>query len=129
MLGNIEDQVRRFLGYLVIPYLGETLLGLPNKGFHIGFIEKWWLVNPLALGGILIGYFRPTTKFPHGGHVMISTWASLFHVVMALVGSISWVNLFVIFVFLFLAVWLPCCVSDIIFPLLFAREKLSLREA
>jgi len=32
----------------LIPYLGEILLNLPNKEFHIGFIEKWWLVNPLA---------------------------------------------------------------------------------
>jgi hypothetical protein len=28
-----------------------------------------------------------------------------------------------IFVFLFLAVWLPCCVSDIVYPLLWVREE------
>jgi len=27
------------------------------------------------------------------------------------------------FGFLFLAVWLPCCVSDIVFPLLFVRGE------
>jgi len=26
-------------------------------------------------------------------------------------------------VFLFLAVWLPCCTSDIVFPLLFVRPE------
>ena len=36
----------------VIPYLGEVLLGLPDRKIHLGFIEKWWLVNPLALLGI-----------------------------------------------------------------------------
>ena len=58
-----------FVGYLgsigiatlsdsLIPYLGEILLDLPNKGIHIGFIEKWWLVNPLAFIGIIIAYFN-----------------------------------------------------------------------
>lgn len=106
----------------IIPYLGEVLLKMPNRGIHIGFIEKWWLVNPLAILGIAIAYFRPTTKFPHSGHVLLSTWASLFHIIMALGGSLSWFSYIVIFLFLFLAVWIPCCVSDIVFPLLFVKE-------
>ena len=107
----------------LIPYLGETLLRLPNKEIHIGFIEKWWLVNPLAILGVAIAYFRPTTKFPHAGHVLLSTWASLFHIIMALGGIINWLFVVAIFLFLFLAVWIPCCVSDIIFPLLFVKEN------
>jgi hypothetical protein len=107
----------------LIPYLAETLLGLPNRGIHIGFIEKWWLINPLAILGIAIAYFRPTTKFPHSGHVLLSTWASLFHIIMAIGGSLSWFSYAAIFVFLFIAVWFPCCLSDIIFPLLFVKDK------
>ena len=57
----------------LIPYLGEILLNLPNRGIHLGFIEEWWLVNPFALIGITIAYFKPTTKLPHSGHVLIST--------------------------------------------------------
>ena len=112
----------------IIPYLGEALLELPNRGAHIGFIEKWWLVNPLALIGVTIGYLRPTTKFPHSGHVLISTWASLFHIIMALGSTVNWIILLVVLLFLFLAVWLPCCVSDIVFPLLFVRKSLPLHE-
>ena len=108
----------------IIPYLGEILLELPNRGSHIGFIEKWWLVNPAALIGIAIGYWKPITKFPHSGHVLISTWASLFHIIMALGETVTWVLFLVIFLFLFLAVWIPCCLSDIIFPLLFVRKRL-----
>ena len=106
----------------VIPYIGETLLNLPNKGIHLGFIEKWWLVNPLAFIGILIAYFRPNTKFPHSGHVLLSTWASLFHIIMALGSSPSWSSYIVIFFFLFISVWIPCCISDIVFPLLFVKS-------
>ncbi len=108
----------------VIPYLGEVLLDLPNRGVHIGFIEEWWIVNPAALAGVAIGYFKPVTRLPHFGHVLISTWASLFHVIMALDGMVNWLTFLVIFVFLFLGVWLPCCTSDILFPLLFTNRKL-----
>ncbi|MFC1704054.1 hypothetical protein ACFL1E_04660 [Candidatus Omnitrophota bacterium] len=109
----------------VIPYLGEVLLNLPHRQVHIGFIEKWWLINPLAFLGIAIAYFWPTTKFPHAGHVLVSTWASLFHIIMAAGGPISWFSYAAIFLFLFLSVWLPCCISDIIFPLLFVRKNTS----
>ena len=108
----------------VIPYLGESLLDLPYREAHIGFIEKWWLVNPAALLGIGISLWKPTTKSPHSGHVLISTWASLFHVIMALGETVSWSLYLVIFLFLFLAVWIPVCLSDIVFPLLFVRKKL-----
>jgi len=107
----------------IIPYIGERLLNLPNTGIHLGFIEKWWLVNPLAFIGIAIAFLKPKTKFPHFGHVLLSTWASLFHIIMALGGVISIVKIFVIFGFLFIAVWIPCCTSDIIFPLLFVKNK------
>jgi len=112
----------------VIPYLGEMLLSLPNKGIHIGFIEEWWIVNPAALIGIAIGYWRLTTKVPHSGHVLISTWASLFHIIMALGETVNWITLLPIFFFLFLGVWIPCCTSDIVFPLLFVRKKLPPRN-
>ena len=105
----------------LIPYLGETLLRMPNREIHIGFIEKWWLVTPLAVIGVAIAYFRPATKFPHAGHVLLSTWASLFHMIMAMGGTQNWLSYAAIFFFLFLAVWIPCCVSDIVFPLLFVK--------
>ena len=105
----------------LIPYLGETLLNMPHREMHIGFIEKWWLVNPLAILGIAVAYFKPMTKFPHGAHVLISTWASLFHVIMA-AGNPLGIGAYIgMFFFLFLAVWMPCCVSDIVFPLLFVK--------
>jgi len=106
----------------LIPYLGETLLNMPHRHMHIGFIEKWWLVNPLAIIGIAIAYFRPRTKFPHAGHVLLSTWASLFHILMAKGSPFTWISYIGVFIFLFIAVWVPCCISDIVFPLLFVKE-------
>ncbi|MGQ9650073.1 MAG: hypothetical protein ACUVXJ_08180 [Phycisphaerae bacterium] len=107
----------------IIPYVGEYLLGLPNRGVHFGFIEKWWLVNPLALLGIAVAKFWPHTKFTHSGHVLLSTWASLFHMTMALGNNVTTLTWTLLPVFLFLAVWVPCCTSDIVFPLLFAKRR------
>ena len=104
----------------LLPYCGEWLLDLPHRGLHLGFIEKWWLVNPLAFGGILVGVVWPHTKFPHAGHVLLSTWASLFHITMALGAEVSLAGAALITLFLFLSVWVPCCTSDIVFPLLLA---------
>jgi len=107
----------------LIPFAGEWLLDLPYRGFHLGFIEKWWLVNPLALAGIALGYVISHTKISHAGHVLLSTWASLFHILMALGTSIDVVTTILIAVFLFLAVWIPCCTSDIVFPLLWIKKE------
>lgn len=107
----------------LMPFVGEWLLDLPYRGVHVGFIEKWWLVNPLALAGIGLGCLVSHTKISHAGHVLISTWASIFHIIMALGASIDVVTAILIAVFLFLAVWVPCCTSDIIFPLLWVKKE------
>lgn len=105
---------------IFFPYLGGVLLGAKMK-FHLGFIEKWWLINPLALLGIALGYWRPATKIPHSGHVLLSTWASLFY--LTAFGTANWLSLLpLVFLVLFFAVWIPCCVSDIVFPLLFVKK-------
>lgn len=119
----------------IIPYLGGALLGIEIE-FHIPFIETekmhflgietWILINSAAIVGIIIGYLKPTTKFPHSGHVFLSTWASLFY--FTAFGIADWLQfprLALVFLFLFLSVWIPCCISDIVFPLLFVRKKLS----
>jgi len=106
----------------IIPYLAEVMLNMPHTHIHLGFIEEWWLVNPLALLGILIAFFWPKTKFPHAGHVLLSTWASAFHIIMAIGDQLTFVVYLIVLVFLFAAVWLPCCVSDIIFPMLFVKR-------
>ena len=107
----------------IIPFLGEALLNFPERHVHLGFIEKWYIVNPLAFLGIILATFKPFTKFPHFGHVLLSTWASLFHVLMSISGALNLYTYTAILFLLFFAVWLPCCVSDIVFPLLFIKEK------
>jgi len=142
----------------VVPYLGESLIGLhiPTHAevhmhaedaehelsagsnqdgtqqhehrIHLGFIEDWYIVNPAAVLGALIAYFLPRTKFPHAGHVLISTWASSSHILMNMAGEATLGIMAGIFAILFVAVWLPCCISDIVFPLLFVKSDLKLTD-
>ncbi len=106
---------------IVFPFLGGALLGA-NITFHACIIEHPWLIALSAFVGITIGLLGPRTRFPHAGHVLLSTWASLFYL-MAF-GIVDWVPLLpLVFPILFVAVWIPCCVSDIVFPLLFVRKK------
>lgn len=95
---------------------------LVQPRLHLGFIEEWYLVFPAAVLGVVLAYFRPTTKLPHAGHVLLSTWASSAHILMNTRADISVMLLTGMFIVLFLSVWLPCCVSDIVFPLLFVRS-------
>lgn len=90
-------------------------------GAHIGFIDSWYIVNPAAILGVLIAYILRSSKFPHAVHILLSIWASLFHILMAMGDSVSFAQWLGISVFLFVAVWLPCCFSDIVFPLLFIK--------
>ncbi len=106
----------------IIPFFGEKLLNMPHSHMHAGFIEKPLLINCMALLGIIIAYFNPTTKFPHLGHVLLSTFASMFHILMAKELNMSLILYLPIMIFLFVSVWLPCCISDIVFPLLFIKS-------
>lgn len=110
------------LSDVIIPYLGAHLLGIEIP-LVIPFISERW-VNILAFVGILAGYLRPSTKFPHAGHVLLSTWASLFNITQFGM-EISFLLFPFVFIFLFIAVWLPCCLSDIVYPLLFVKGKIG----
>lgn len=100
-----------------------------SRKMHLGFIEQWYIVNPAAILGVLIAYFLPRTKFPHALHVLISTWASSAHILMNTEGQLSAVIMAGILGVLFVAVWVPCCISDIVFPLLFVNSDLNVKSA
>jgi hypothetical protein len=125
----------------ILPFFGEEILGaaIPTHAsihshehgvgeeceheneLHIGFIEEWYIVNPAALLGIVIAFFLPRTKLPHAFHILISTWASTAHIMMNTHQPMTAVLAFGIVIVLFIAVWLPCCFSDIIFPMLLVK--------
>lgn len=111
----------------------EHLLGQEDERrehhIHLGFLKEWYLVNPAALLGVLIAFFLPRTKFPHAGHVLVSTWASSSYLLMNMQSELTVAVAVGIFATLFIAILVPCCISDIVFPLLFVEPDLKLAEA
>jgi len=126
----------------ILPFFGEDILGVvvPTESavhshaaqteageshehkLHIGFIEEWKIVNPAALLGIFIAYFLPRTKLPHAFHILISTWASAAHIMMNIHQPMTAALMAGFLIVLFIAVWLPCCFSDIVFPMLLVKS-------
>jgi uncharacterized membrane protein len=144
LVGYIGSIGTATLSDSILPYFGEEILGavIPTeaavhshgvetgaadghneKKWHIGFIEEWYLVNPSALLGVLIAYFLPRSKMPHAFHILISTWASAAHIMMNTFQPMSAVLILGFIIVLFIAVWLPCCFSDIIFPMLLVKTE------
>ncbi|HNQ21852.1 MAG TPA: hypothetical protein PKK06_02035 [Phycisphaerae bacterium] len=118
---------------IVMPHFSVMLLGV-RPPWHICIIEHPMLVIPFALVGVVVGlaapvHVRASTLYSHSLHVFVSTMASVFYMVGPLglvewIDRIGWVMMFVV-----LAVMIPCCVSDIIFPLLFTRSGRAHFEA
>jgi hypothetical protein len=115
----------------IFPYLEGSAINILIE-FELPFMEtakmpfigipEWILVNAASFIGMAISFWKPTTRFPHMVHILISTWATLLY--FTAFGTANWMHLLpIFFVFLFLAVWLPCCFSDIVFPLLWVREE------
>jgi len=122
VIGTLSDAI--------IPFAEGTAINI-NISFELPFIEtarmpyigipEWIVVNGALFIGIGIGYLNTNTKLPHMWHILISTWASLLY--FSAFGAIDWLpRLPLLFVFLFLAVWIPCCFSDIVFPLLWTGK-------
>ncbi len=114
------------LSDVLLPHAGGLVMGIPMH-LHLCLAEHPWLVLSASLLGAGLGMGRPGTEIPHSGHVLVSTYASAFYLT-AFGSPSSWLPLLpALFLLLFLTVWLPCCTSDFIFPLLFVGRDRSHR--
>ncbi len=115
---------------IVLPALSAWILG---KGFawpwHICVVDHPGLVIPFAVVGIALGLtaavgVQSSTFFSHSLHVFASTMASIFYLVGRYPTPIAWIDEQVGMVFLvtIFAVMVPCCLSDIVFPVLMSRS-------
>lgn len=110
---------------IAMPQVSLLILG-KHSPWHICVYEHPGLVLPFAvvgvLGGVAVaGGIAKSTLISHSLHVLASTMASIFYMVGPL-GVIAWINdLGKVFVFVLLAVMVPCCLSDIVFPLLMSK--------
>ncbi|GAI75948.1 unnamed protein product [marine sediment metagenome] len=113
IIGSLSD--------IILPYLGGTLFQLKTS-FHLSLIEKPILILSTVIIGSIVGIITKFTKTPHFFHVFLSVFASLLYL-LAFSTSLNPIHFIAIFFIVFIAVLVPCCVSDIVFPLLFVRRK------
>lgn len=107
---------------IVMPQVSLWMLRIITP-WHICVWEHPGLVLPFAALGVLVGLWAAggvihSTFFSHSLHVFASTMASIFYMVGPM-GMVDWVDrIGAVFFFVVIAVMIPCCVSDIVFPVL-----------
>lgn len=112
----------------IIPFYSGYFLGR-NFEFHICILEHPFIIIPFVIVGIVIGItavekVQKATFFSHSGHVFVSSMASMLYLIAF--GLADWFNYVgYVFIIIIASVIIPCCTSDIIFPLLFTNGKLG----
>lgn len=118
---------------VVMPHMSLLVLGV-TMPWHICVWEHPDLVMPFAGVGVFIGIaassgVSKSTVISHSLHVFSSTMASIFYMVGPL-GVVAWIDrIGIVFMFVILAVLVPCCLSDIVFPMLMSRAGRRQYEA
>jgi len=113
IIGSLSD--------IIFPYLGGAIFQLKTS-FHLSLIEKPLIILSVVIIGSVIGITTKLTKIPHFLHVFLSVFASLLYL-LAFSISLNLIHFTAAFLIVFIAVLIPCCISDIIFPLLFINKK------
>lgn len=111
-----------------VPFIGGRLLGQTME-LHVCLIEHPMRILPFLVmgvfGGLLFeGRVSEHSVFSHGAHVFISSLAALLY--LASFGFTGWMRdaqlVFPVFLVVVIAVWLPCCISDIVIPISALQE-------
>ena len=115
------------LSDILIPHVGGFFIG-SQIPLHFCMFEQPGMILTFSAFGILLGIIsadaseRKSTIFSHSMHVWVSTMASILYIV-AYTGRLEWINhLGLIFMLVTVAVVIPCCFSDIIFPIFMSKK-------
>jgi hypothetical protein len=109
------------LSDVLLPFLAGNLFSL-HTHFHLPIFEEPVLILSIAFFGATIGMYRDFFEASHSLHVFLSVFASLFYL-LAFSIEMSVLSVSLISFLVFLCVYIPCCVSDIVFPLLFCKNS------
>jgi len=114
----------------ILPYLGGEYLGIQMQ-FHWCFISHLHIVLTFLVIGILNGYVLSRhfgvfklfySKGSHFLHIFVSSMAAILYLVSY--GFSNWGSyMSFVFVYLILAVLIPCTMADIVIPTFFAKIK------
>jgi hypothetical protein len=122
LVGGFGSVIPCGLSDYIVPFVGGRVLGQAME-LHICLLEHPMVVLPFLVLGIVAGFLleQPLSGgsvFSHGAHVFVSSLAALVYLVSY--GFTGWLtDITLVFPVLFvvvMAVWVPCCMSDIVIP-------------
>lgn len=112
----------------ILPYLGGRALGVAMN-FHLCFFTELSNILPFLFVGILNGFIlsrhndenqKVYSIFSHFIHIFVSSLASTFYLVAH--GFMDWYkDIGFVFLFIIIAVVIPCTLSDVVVPMAYAR--------
>ena len=130
VFGSITSTFFCVLSDILMPYVGGRFLGAPMD-LHICFFKEFRNITPFLIVGITSGTLMAShhigrqtmySVVSHFVHIFISSLASMFYLVGH--GFLDWHNkIGMIFSLLLCAVVMPCTLSDIVVPLLVAKDR------
>ncbi|MEW6026248.1 MAG: hypothetical protein AB1599_02990 [Planctomycetota bacterium] len=126
LVGFTGSVVLCSLSDIVLPYLCGTLFG-GNMDWHFCLTEHTMLVLPFVFIGILLGfwsgvYIRYSTFLSHSGHVLVSAISTLLYLIAF--GMSDWMSYIgIVLLITVFSVLVPCCLSDIVYPMMFIRNN------
>jgi hypothetical protein len=112
LIGTISD--------ILLPWIAGNIFSLSTT-LHLPITENPVLIIATATAGAYIGVYLGLFKLNHMLHVFFSVFASLFYILAFSANINIWIILGSSFI-VFLSVYIPCCISDIVFPILFIKE-------
>lgn len=108
------------LSDIFFPFVGGLILG-SEMHVHVCVLEHPDIIIPFAAVGVVAGLLvtrtiEKSTQYSHSAHVFVSSAASILYLLGY--GLTDWIHsVGAVFLITIIAVMVPCCASDIIFPL------------
>ena|SRR5579871_6537619 len=128
LVGLFSASVFCTLSDVVFPYLAGSIMGV-HMHFHICFMTEMHNILPFLVVGLINGFIMSRhhasqqerfSIFSHFVHILVSSFASMFYLVSH--GCTDWyLNIGYVFLFLVVAVVVPCTLSDVVVPMTFAQ--------
>ena len=125
IVGSLGAVVVCSLSDIIFPLIGGMILGADMQ-IHICVLENPQMILVFLGVGIISGILVPqaiehSTEYSHAMHVFISSAASILYLLGF--GMSDWTHsIGSVFLIMIIAVMIPCCVSDIVFPLACAHN-------
>jgi len=128
IVGTLSPILFCSLSDAILPYYGGRLLGVPMH-WHLCFYSELQNVVPFLVVGILNGFVMAYHHYAnllsfsigsHFVHILVSSLAASFFLVAH--GFYNWSpSIGYVFLYLIGAVLIPCTMSDVVVPMLFAK--------